>query len=335
MAGQAATSAGGIARVLELLSLAEKHRTDLRNWEWYYLDGLCHRDLATLRGHQRSVMAAAWSPDGRQLASAGDQGVIHLWDANRGETLRTWRASLRAIRSIAWSPDGTRLATASLGWSRQGLGGWERQGSPGPDPRKISRIPRRDSRCRQSLQWLGVPMENNSLREARTPSFTFGTLQRARKSTFCPVKTADPQPRVESGRKATRLSPHRFDDPDLGHDDGQRDPTLRGHLNWANSIAWKPRGTELASASKDRTVKVWSATDGKELLAFAAIRKVFRPSRGVPTASTLQPPVMIGLSKFGRRPAARRLLLFGGTSSVWRLLRGARTASAWPRPRAI
>ncbi len=43
LAGQAATSQGGLARVQELLSVTEKQQADLRNWEWYYLNGWCHR----------------------------------------------------------------------------------------------------------------------------------------------------------------------------------------------------------------------------------------------------------------------------------------------------
>jgi WD40 repeat protein len=35
--------------------------------------------------------------------------------------------------------------------------------------------------------------------------------------------------------------------------------TLRGHLNWVNSVAFSPGGKQIASASADGTVKVWEA----------------------------------------------------------------------------
>ena len=62
----------GAERVRELL---EEHRpkageTDLRGFEWYYLDRLCHADLLTLKGHTGSH-SVAYSPDGKRLASAG------------------------------------------------------------------------------------------------------------------------------------------------------------------------------------------------------------------------------------------------------------------------
>jgi WD40 repeat protein len=41
--------------------------------------------------------------------------------------------------------------------------------------------------------------------------------------------------------------------------------TLRGHTNGVRSVAYSPDGTRLASASLDRTVKVWDVTSGTEV----------------------------------------------------------------------
>jgi eukaryotic-like serine/threonine-protein kinase len=41
-----------------------------------------------------------------------------------------------------------------------------------------------------------------------------------------------------------------------------------GHSSAVNAVAWSPDGTRIASASADKTVQVWNATDGKRLLTF-------------------------------------------------------------------
>jgi small GTP-binding protein len=44
--------------------------------------------------------------------------------------------------------------------------------------------------------------------------------------------------------------------------------TLRGHTGWINRIAWSRNGRMLASASNDRTVRVWDAETGQQHCSF-------------------------------------------------------------------
>ncbi len=67
-----------------------------------------------LRGHTAPVYALAFSPDGRLLASGGDDRVIRLWDARTWEPVATLKnGHTGTVWSLAFSPDGSLLASGS------------------------------------------------------------------------------------------------------------------------------------------------------------------------------------------------------------------------------
>jgi WD40 repeat protein/serine/threonine protein kinase len=105
--------AGATDHVVDLL---DKHRpkpgeADLRHFEWYYLNRLCHADLLTLKGRTGGVLDVAYSPDGKRVAAASRNNTVQVWDAQTGNEIYSLKD---AGYRVAFNPDGKRLYTASM-----------------------------------------------------------------------------------------------------------------------------------------------------------------------------------------------------------------------------
>ncbi|HLJ95397.1 MAG TPA: serine/threonine-protein kinase [Gemmataceae bacterium] len=126
---QHAWEEAAVPRALELLELQRPKpgEPDLRDFEWHYLNRLCHVDpLLTLKGHNMFIDSVTFSPDGKRLVSAttggsnGSQRIepeLKVWDAQTGQELLTLQNA--SYGSVALSPDGKRLASGSKVWDAQ------------------------------------------------------------------------------------------------------------------------------------------------------------------------------------------------------------------------
>ncbi|MBC7820917.1 MAG: serine/threonine protein kinase, partial [Planctomycetaceae bacterium] len=90
---------------------------ELRGFEWYYWDRLCHSYLLELKVYASVVPSVAFSPDGKRLVSGncptGRPGEVKVWDAASGQEIFTLKGHSGPVRSVACSPDGKWLASAS------------------------------------------------------------------------------------------------------------------------------------------------------------------------------------------------------------------------------
>jgi WD40 repeat protein/serine/threonine protein kinase len=257
---QHAWNAAGIARVEDLLQqeIPKPGESDLRGFEWNYLNRLYHSDLLTLK-HTSSVRCVAYDPDGKRLAAVCNGGPdgdnVMVWDAQTGKELLSFKGG---ILSIAFSPGGKRLATLS-----------------GPRQVKVW-----DAETGKELLALGQPklfpggihsfayspdgkrLATGSNRELKVWNAENGEELH----TFQVMGTLQSLVFSPDGKRLATTSIRDNTVKVWDAENGNELLTLQGHTGPVYRVAYSPDGKRLASTSDDKTVKVWDAESGKELL---------------------------------------------------------------------
>ncbi|UCG26032.1 MAG: WD40 repeat domain-containing protein, partial [Chloroflexota bacterium] len=62
--------------------------------------------------HEEQILTASLSPDARLVATAGDEGIPRIWDAETGDLLAELSGHADPVRVAHFSPDGSLLVTA-------------------------------------------------------------------------------------------------------------------------------------------------------------------------------------------------------------------------------
>lgn len=75
--------------------------------------GQCMDMPQHLTAHGQAIRAVAWSPDGRLLASAGDDGMLLIWYPAQSATPLVKIPHNAPVLALSWSPDGTKIASAA------------------------------------------------------------------------------------------------------------------------------------------------------------------------------------------------------------------------------
>lgn len=81
----------------------------------YSLSGDALKEVAKLEGHRGALTAAAYSPDGKWLATADTNRDIFVWDTATGTLkIQGWVFHTARVNSLAWHPSSKYLASGAL-----------------------------------------------------------------------------------------------------------------------------------------------------------------------------------------------------------------------------
>jgi WD40 repeat protein len=222
-----------------------------------------------LSGHKGPVLALAWAPSAG-LISAGDDQKIIRW--NLAEAKPQWTISAGTTpRALALSPDGKTLAGAG---DDQVVRLW--QAATGK-PVEADKKPVQFKGHTDWVLCLAFSSDGKTLASAgHDGSVYLWDLTAGKKLREIVARApAAPNTEVEPPESVYSLafSP---DDKQLAVGnteqvflftvaDGKYVRTLAGHTSSVTGLAYHPGGTVLASASKDRTLRLWNPANGQAL----------------------------------------------------------------------
>jgi WD40 repeat protein len=213
-----------------------------------------NRELRTLAGHQGEVTCVAFAPDGKTLASSGQDRTLRLWEVATGK--EEWNSGHRLgpVCCLAFSADGQALATGDENstirlWDvakRQQIGAVSgHQGAVGlvhfSDDGQILATAGSDQMVHFWESATGKQLRQFGGDQARAKSVAFSSDDR----------------RVATGGRDGTI---RLWDAPSGAEIRQ----LKGHQGTVLSIALSPDGKLLASGGEDRTARLWDLATGIE-----------------------------------------------------------------------
>ncbi|MEM7712191.1 MAG: WD40 repeat domain-containing protein, partial [Cyanobacteria bacterium P01_A01_bin.68] len=224
--------------------------------------------LMTLKGHEQEITVVSFSPDGKILASADSNGIVKLWRAEPedSENSFTYRAykNLEQHKGVVWSLNfdskGEKLASAGddntinltdiksgkLIKTFKGHSDAVASVSFSPDDKLLASASYDKSVKLWSLNPPKLPVLVGHKDRVLSVSWSRDGKTLASSSRDNTVKLWQ--------RKRNNTSNTGFDT--------RLYKTLSGHSDRVTSVSFHPKGQILASASYDKTIKLWQQNGG-------------------------------------------------------------------------
>ncbi|MBD2194818.1 MULTISPECIES: WD40 domain-containing protein [Calothrix] len=214
-------------------------------------DARTGQKLRDLHGYNSSILALAWSPDGKYVACGGQQSLLVVWNAITGEHLTELGSNSGDrscwIMSLAWLADGAVLAG---GYTDSTIKFWDVV--TGECIRVIS--------DRENWVFSVAMHPNGKIIASSGYDKTVKLWNWQTGECLQAVNTQEPFYQLMWSPDGERLAGGSMNGcvVNLWDCSLQCLKVLQGHENWVWSVSWSPDGSILASTSFDQVVKLWN-----------------------------------------------------------------------------
>ena len=246
------------------LKFLEECPKDLRGWEWDYLNRLGRVGAFVLRDTS-PVYSVAFHPGGQQIAAAGRDGIVKIWDLPTRKVVQSLRGHTNFVFSVAFRPpDGRYLASAGADrtirlWDS--ITGQEVFRRPGPAGEfngmscAVAFSP--DGRHLIADRGDGTV----AIWDADNGTEVRSLKEKHELAAMCVAQSPNGELLATgSGGGVLRIWDART---------GELLHTAREHSHRISALSFGHNGRSLATASFDRTLKVWDPTTGKVLQSWS------------------------------------------------------------------